>query len=112
MLKVQISFAPKGRKFREGFGDGLSTSQGRGCFSGRKPPLLRVGTSGRVVELTVLRRSDVRTRTSTTPVWTGWVRVRGVDAPAVGNRRYYGVIVFHFFGEFVLIYDCVLQKRL
>ena len=62
MLKVQISFAPNGRTFREGFGDGLSTSQGRGCSSGRKPPL-------------------------------------------------HGVIVFHFFGEFVLIYDCVLQKK-
>jgi len=24
-----------------------------------------------------------------TAATTGWVRVRGVDAPAVGNRRYY-----------------------
>ena len=71
MLKVQISFAPKGRTFREGFGEGLGTSQGRGCSSGRKPPLLRGGRVGRVVELTVLRRSFVRTRTSTTPVWMG-----------------------------------------
>ena len=45
---------------------------------------------GKVVEVTVLRRSFVRTRTSTTPVWMGSVRIRSVCAPAVGYRRYYG----------------------
>ena len=48
------------------------------------------GRVGKVVELTVLRRSFVRTRTSTTPVWMGSMRIRSVCAPAVGNRRYYG----------------------
>ena len=39
--------------------------------------------------LTVLRRSFVRTRTSTTPVGVGLVRVGGVGAPEDGFIRYY-----------------------
>ena len=36
---------------------------------------------GKVVEVTVLRRSFVRTGTSTTPVWMGFVGFRFLDAP-------------------------------
>ena len=39
--------------------------------------------------LAVLRRPDVRTRTSTTPVWMGSVRVGEVGAPEDGFIRYY-----------------------
>ena len=39
--------------------------------------------------LTVLRRSLVRTRTSTTPVWMGSVRGGGGGAPEDGFIRYY-----------------------
>ena len=39
------------------------------------------------VYLTVLRRSYVRTRTSTTPVWVGSVRGGSVGASTVGDRR-------------------------
>ena len=42
--------------------------------------------------LTVLRRSLVRTRTSTTPVWMGSVRVGGGVASTVGDRRSYAWI--------------------
>ena len=41
------------------------------------------------MSMTVLRRSLVRTRTSTTPVWMGSVRVGGVGAPEDGFIRYY-----------------------
>ena len=46
MLKVQISFAPKGGTFREGFGDGPGTGQERECSSGGKPSLLQVNCIG------------------------------------------------------------------
>ena len=39
--------------------------------------------------LAVLRRPDVRTRTSTTPVWVGSVRVGDEGAPEDGFIRYY-----------------------
>ena len=42
--------------------------------------------------LTVLRRSFVRTRTSTTPVGVGLVRVGGVGAPEDGFIRYYAEV--------------------
>ena len=41
------------------------------------------------VYLAVLRRSYVRTRTSTTPVWVGSVRISGVGASTVGDRHSY-----------------------
>ena len=51
------------------------------------------------VYLTVLCRSYVRTRTSTTPVLMGSVRGGSVGASTVGDRRYYAGYVRGRFGD-------------
>ena len=55
---------------RERFGDGFGTSLGRGCLEKRIFPLLWGVRFGKVSV-------------------TGLVRIRGVGASTVGNRRYY-----------------------